>query len=723
MLRAILNILLVFAVVFAITGCGGGGVAPGGLGDPCTEGTKCASGFCNGDVCSECDGDSDCGAAEACVDDTAGVGYFVCESTLFDLGDDCTDGNECASGFCNGDVCSECTGDNDCAGGGTCVDDTGGVGYFVCEGGLGDLGDACTDGSECASGFCNGNVCSECEDNNDCGAAEACVDDTGGVGYFVCESTLLDLGDACTDGSECTSGFCNGDVCSGCEGDSDCAGGGTCVDDTGGLGYFVCEGSLGDLGDDCADGSECVSGFCNNDVCSECEMNGDCDVQQGCVFDPVGGYAICAGTGDLGDSCDHGGQCVSSFCNNDLCSECEADADCPGGGTCVDDTGGVGYYVCTGGLGDDCANGSECASGFCNNDVCSECEGDNDCDVQQGCVFDPVGGYAICAGTGDLGNSCDSGDQCVSGFCNGNVCSGCEGDADCGVGGTCVDDTGGVGYFVCQFGLGENCTDNADCVSGYCFNSPGPGSWVCSECALDADCDVQQECSYSAADGYAVCVGAGNLGDSCDSVDQCASGFCTGDVCSECAVDADCSGDGTCLDDTGGVGYFVCTGGLGDDCADNADCNSDYCFNSPGPGSWVCSECLGDGDCAAQQECNYSAGDGYAICAGTGGLGDTCADGSVCGSGFCNGDVCSECELDADCFGDGTCVDDTGGVGYFVCERGLGDICITGDDCNSGYCFDPGPNDSICSECEEDNDCGNNQQCNYDWLAGYAVCN
>ena len=698
--------------------------ALGALGDACTDGAECRSGFCNADLCSECETDADCGANETCVDDTDGVGYFVCQAdALGDLGDACTAGTECRSGFCNADLCSECEADADCAGAQTCVDDTGGLGYFVCQGGQGALGDVCAEGGDCASGFCNTDVCSDCEADADCPNAGNCVDDMAGVGYFVCEDGLGDLGDACADGAECSSGFCSADVCSECAADGDCAANEICVDDLAGAGYFICQADdLGALGDVCAAGADCASGYCNNDACSECEGNGDCDVQQECAWDQGAGYASCAGTGDLGDSCNTGDQCVSGYCNGGVCSECEADGDCLGGGACTDDTGQSGYFICTGGLGDACADGAECASGFCNNDICSECLVNGDCDVQQDCNWDPGLDYFTCQGTGDLGDSCDNDGQCADGFCAGGVCSECAADGDCGQTGSCVDDTAGVGWWVCVSGLGEVCNDPAQCGSGFCYNPPGPGPRYCSECAEDVDCGNQQVCVLDQDLGWAICVGDGALGDPCVSPDECIADFCTADVCSGCAVDGDCSGGGTCEDGTQDVGYYYCTGGLGDDCQAGADCASGYCYDPFWPGGMICSECEADGDCAAQQACEYEQGLNYAICVGTGDLGDSCATGAECQSLICNTDICSECLADADCGEGGTCLDDTGDSGYFVCSGGLGDRCQTGADCTSSYCFDmPGPLDPVCSECETDNDCQNGN-CQVDWISFYAVC-
>jgi hypothetical protein len=506
-------------------GCGDdSGVTGGVTGDPCDSHADCQG------LCLDPGGGEDPYCSDNCdptVSDSCPTGYEclevdfvgdVCVLTdvvLGELGDDCADGSECESGFCNGDVCSECEGDGDCPGAQTCEDAMDDVGYFVCEGGDGALGDACTEGADCASGFCNGDVCSECDGDGDCPGAQTCEDDMDGVGYFVCETTALgELGDACIAGNECESGFCNTNLCSECEGDGDCPGGGTCEDATDGVGYFVCEGgTLGELGDACTAGNECESGFCNGDVCSECEGNGNCPGTETCEYDGGVGYFVCqSALGALGDACTLGSECVSGFCNTNLCSECEVDGDCAGALTCGDDTGGVGYFVCEGGsgaLGDNCVDGTDCASGYCyaafGQNICSECEVDGDCAGSMTCNYAWGDPYATCGGTAGLGSACTIGTDCTSGFCNGNVCSECEADGDCSGGGTCTDDTGGVGYFVCAGGLGDDCTSGTDCNSGFCYDPVWPGQNFCSECEVDNDCPGNQTCVMGWQDDYATC--------------------------------------------------------------------------------------------------------------------------------------------------------------------------------------------------------------------------
>lgn len=267
--------------------------------------------------------------------------------------------------------------------------------------------------------------------------------------------------------------------------------------------------------------------------------------------------------------------------------------------------------------------------------------------------------------------------------------------------------------------LGDACNAGGDCSTGYCFDRIGTD--VCSLCAVNGDCGVQQACRYDNGLGYAVCVGTGNLGASCTQDAQCASTHCTSGVCSECESEQDCTEGGTCVDDRSGVGYFICTGGLGDACTTGTDCGTGYCYDPPGPGSNRCSECEVNGDCGAQRSCRYSLGDQYASCVGTGSLGNICNTDGQCASGHCNGGVCSQCKTGQDCAGGGDCVDDTGGVGYFICAGGLGDVCTTGSDCNSGFCYSIPLRADRCSECETNQDCPNNRPCALN-LQGYAVC-
>ncbi len=452
-------------------------------------------------------------------------------------------------------------------------------------------------------------------------------------------------------------------------------------------------------------------------LAAACTTDSTQDLQDGLGMDA--GNPIDSGTADVGAPVDSG--------IGDTGTSTRADAGIDAGtdGGSVDagpaDVGST--PDAGGGLGAGCADGAECASGLCFNSpgpgsVCSLCRVNGDCGVQQECDYDRGLGYAMCVGAGDLGDTCSGDGQCASAICNMGVCSQCRDAMDCGTGATCLDDRTGVGYFSCSGGLGDRCTTGTECGSGFCFNPRGPGANRCSQCEVNGDCAVQQECDYSRQDQYASCVGTGDLGDTCVTADQCSNDLlCTGNICSQCGVNADCGPTGTCVDDTAGAGYWACLGGLGDTCTADTQCSTGFCYNPPGPGRQYCSECSEDMDCGMGLECDYSSAIGHARCVGTGDLGDTCMVDQDCGSLFCNSSVCSECNASPDCTVGGTCTDNTRSTGHWTCEGGLGARCNSGTECGSGFCFAS----FACSECETAADCPMGQ-CMLSFQTGYATC-
>ena len=176
------------------------------------------------------------------------------------------------------------------------------------------------------------------------------------------------------------------------------------------------------------------------------------------------------------------------------------------------------------------------------------------------------------------------------------------------------------------------------------------------------------------------------------------------DVCSECLTDDDCAAGEACVFDntniiTGAADYAVCASddGLGDPCTADTDCASGFCYDPVGPGPLSCSECKVDTDCGASNfTCDFDLLKGYAECNGTSGNG-------------------GECTSDAECAG-GSCADN-------VCLGALGSDCTTGSACASGFCGDNTIPllSSVCSECETNADC-NGGACNFDFVAGYRVC-
>lgn len=170
-------------------------------GDPCTDGAECASGFCVDGVCCEsaCDGgaEASCSACSVAAGSTAdGVCGFASQGT------------ECAEAVCSGATelqpASTCDGQGTCTAEATTACETG----YVCREGA--CLDSCASPPDCADGY-------YCSESNTCLA-------------------LLGNGEPCDDESQCESGYCVGAVCcnEACEGGA--CGGGTCDTGSGGSG-------------------------------------------------------------------------------------------------------------------------------------------------------------------------------------------------------------------------------------------------------------------------------------------------------------------------------------------------------------------------------------------------------------------------------------------------------------------------------------------------------
>ncbi len=162
--------------------------------------------------------------------------------------------SQCEAGFCHGRVCSECSTKENCPGAQKCVWDED-VGMFACRGGSLALGEACTEDADCATGFCVEQRCSECADDGDCPGELGCVAD-GQAGYHRCNRGARFFGDACSDGTDCRTGFCVDGRCSGCASDGDCPGSQRCLRrSSAGEGWaYACVGGIGASGKTCTAG-------------------------------------------------------------------------------------------------------------------------------------------------------------------------------------------------------------------------------------------------------------------------------------------------------------------------------------------------------------------------------------------------------------------------------------------------------------------------------------
>ena len=164
-----------------------------GNGAPCLNPDDCKSGKCNHNICSECDSYHDCPGHQICLLQKTCVdrfdNYFPCISP-----------NDCKSGKCNHQLCAECSHASDCSWNEFCLLQKECVEKF-------DNGIPCINGGDCKSGKCNLGTCSECNTSSDCSTGKYCFAGKGCVNKH---------GDfhPCTSGVMCKSGDCSWGTCS-----------------------------------------------------------------------------------------------------------------------------------------------------------------------------------------------------------------------------------------------------------------------------------------------------------------------------------------------------------------------------------------------------------------------------------------------------------------------------------------------------------------------------
>jgi len=487
--------------------CNGSGACPG------LQTQDCAPYDCVGDQCGGCQNDSDCADGEYC---SGGV----CSPKL-QLGEVCSDDNQCLSTHCADGVCC----DDACSGQCEACDAVGSVGECVAISGAphGSRPACASDGTVCAGG-CDGidpDACAYPGSETQCREA-SCTDAVATLEAF------CDGAGACPDvqTQDCDPYECNGDRCDGpCETDADCPSGtfcsaGMCVD------KFA-------NGEDCAAANQCSSGNCTDGVCCDDACQGQCEACDvaGHVGTctpvegaPHGSRQQCKGTGTVcGGACDGVNTLSCSYpgdetvCRDASCTNAVAvlEASCDGAGSCpseqtvdcspygcvgdqcdgdctVDEDCEDGYF-CAAGMcllqfetGETCATDNQCLSGFCTDGVCcdSACDGQCEaCDLagSEGSCLPvegvPHGGRSPCPGTGICGAVCDGVEryscvypgqeqECSPASCNAGVQTSaayCDGEGSC-------EEANQVscGNYVCGDSVClTSCNDDEDCVVGF----------------------------------------------------------------------------------------------------------------------------------------------------------------------------------------------------------------------------------------------------------------
>ena len=567
------------------------------------------------------------------------------DSSCRDLEESCSGSNDCCSGFCSGGSCAEPT--NTCVNPDACSDVSDCCGDFSCSEGLCVKPDvACVNPDVCSGGGCCGVLV--------CGIDATCID-------------CYDMGDRCSDNSQCCNGVCNDEgVCAlpSCSNSGQCSSNDQCCSSrVCGL-EEVCT-SCYNKDNNCLSSDQCCGALvCGTEaICVGCYSTGaSCTSKDQCCGEDDGaicrGGSCCFGDGGVCSTnedccspfvCDTGGTCVQpSECRVAGVSGCSDDVDCCDDAVCSDST-------CCSNTDGSCSGPEDCCTGLtCNAaGVCEELSGcsivEEACSSNQACCGALVcGTEAICVGCYSTGASCTSKDQCCGeddgAICRGGSC--CFGDGGvcstnedccspfvCDTGGTCVQPS------ECRVAGVSGCSDDVDCCddavcsdSTCCSNTDGSCSGpedcctgltcnaagVCEElsgCSIvEEACSSNQACCGALVCGTeAICVGCYSTGASCTSKDQCCGeddgAICRGGSCcfgdgGVCSTNEDCCSPFVC--DTGGTcvqpsecrvaGVSGCSDDV--DCCDDAVCSdSTCCSNTDG-------SCSGPEDCCTGLTCN-----------------------------------------------------------------------------------------------------------------------
>ena len=802
---------------------GNDGGLPGdlSLGEACRQAGQCLSGFCRDEVC--CDGvcagvcqacnlglaPGACTAVTSAEDADTCSGQKQCNPTglcLDKRGQPCLLPEECLSGFCRDGVCCDgaCTGtcracnlqgsigscrpvtDNEDAD--TCSQTKICDGAGVCKG---ILGQPCSANEECQSSLCKDGVCCDkdctgtcracnlalskgvcapvlgAEDGDTCSGARSC--DPSGM----CK---LKLGQGCSGAGQCLSGQCRDGVCCDAPCDGAClacdraASLGSCSAVTAGEDRDSCMGQkscspagacLLKQAQSCQSGDQCLSGHCKDGRCCNEACRASCQacdlpgapgicgaVTAGEDRDSCYGDKRCSGLGACllkdGRGCDSATQCLSGYCRDGLCCNAACTGHClacnlpSGKGVCTPVLGAEDADTCSdtracddAGLcklkdGRACQSGADCLTGYCRDNVCC---------------------HEPCAGTCRACNLPGQAGDCLF-VVNEEDGDSCSGNRACDAGGSC------------KLLLAQGCSSGDECLSGACQDSvccDSDCSGTCRACNLnghEGSCAKVVLADDDTCTGDKTCNTAGDcllkLGEGCAQGSQCVDGYCKDGVCCNEACMGTCracdlpGNAGTCKGVSGGDDGDTCTGNNtcsavgacllrnGKGCADMGQCASGHCrdgFCCDQACSGPCLQCnLNTGLCGA-----VSSGEDPDSCAGESScdhegrcklkLAQGCASADECLSGFCRDGVCCNSDCTEICFNcnleghKGTCTQVA--AGEEDSPQCMGDgACSAGGKCliiDGRPCSDP----PSCAS----GFCSDNRCCNQECTAVCMSCN
>ena len=641
-------------------------------GSTCGNGQKCnAVAQCGCSVDGQCNAPNTCGGGNPGTPFTCGCTKKDCTTqgkTCGTVSDTCSAMLNCNSGTKNGTET-----DVDCGGiasanatcGNTCAQ-----------------GKKCSDNSDCTSNFCADGVCCDKACNGLCEACSAARKGSGSDGTCgnipinqpdVSQPTTCASPSACDGNKGCKS--INGQTCAT---NTDCVSG-SCAD--GVCCNSVCNGT-------CMACSAAAKGGGQDGVCGNIAINlPDTLAAAQCT-----GMMSCDGNGvcknNVGQPCANNTQCVNATCVDSVCcgvASCPACQSCAlgGNGTCGNVPAGpdnvtpntcMGMSSCDGmgnckkSNGQACATTLECLTGTCVDGVCcgvASCPACQSCAVPGNgtCGDIPAGpdsitpntciGFNSCDGAGNCkkidGQTCAAMTECLSGNCVDGVCCGvasCPACQSCALSsnGTCGNITSGMPDIVapntcmgmstcdgsgkCKKLNGQTCALTSECLTGTCVDSVCCGvasCLACQSCALSSDgtCGniangMPDTAAPNTCMGTSTCDGAGSCkklnGTACGATSECLTGNCVDGVCCGVASCPDCQ---SCAAGANGTCGFI-TSGMPDNvpvntCAGTSVCDGvGGCKKLNGTTCTVMAECL-SGQCADGVCCNVAC-DSTAIC-------------------------------------------------------------------------------------------------------------
>ncbi len=402
---------------------------------------------------------------------------------------------------------------------------------------------ACSETEPCKKGTCvvfseNAWCLPSCEQNSDCRDGYGCID-------FFC-APKQPVGARCDDTTDClpcaeqdacpsdSRLACMENVCSvPCRDQTDCVDGTFCARSSG---EFWCVGIDFDTGpgntgrdcsvESCADGLECRDFFSiegNLQVCSHpCASDRECPPDMGCRLDFTGEKwciprlycetcQLDSQCGQPADRCILTGDLTSRYCSREcdpgMSGTCPLDTECQEVFSCDNPPGWVDDCDACPGDCDPARSSFQCvvAAGSCVGDgqVCSGCFTDTDCGQDLHCILGKAAWQYTCS------PGCETQEECPDGTI-------CEDTGDSGS--FCVPRTGSClvpsgGKDTCEI-----CTRHSDCLRGYCAPVPGDTSgfsFCLDTCVLNPDCGFYGQCATADIPGFGqqpVCIPSATIG-------------------------------------------------------------------------------------------------------------------------------------------------------------------------------------------------------------------